>query len=53
MRGHEERGLAAVGGGAEVRDARHRSVGRLALAVRGVLAQRDDRVISSPPLPWW
>jgi pimeloyl-ACP methyl ester carboxylesterase len=46
---YEKRGLAAVGGGAEVREARHRSATGLALAARGVLAQRDARVISSLP----
>lgn len=48
-RGYEERGLAAVGASPEVREARHRSATGLALAARGVLTQRDARVISSLP----
>jgi pimeloyl-ACP methyl ester carboxylesterase len=48
-RGLDERGLAALGGGAEVRTAEHRSARGLALAARGILAQRDARVIESLP----
>ena len=48
-RGLDERGLAALGGGAEVRMGEHRSVRGLALAARGILAQRDARVIESLP----
>jgi pimeloyl-ACP methyl ester carboxylesterase len=48
-RGLDERGLAALGGGAEVRMAEHRSTRGLALAARGILAQRDARVIDSLP----
>jgi pimeloyl-ACP methyl ester carboxylesterase len=48
-RAYEERGLVAAGSSAEVREARHRSARGLALAARGVLAQRDARVISSLP----
>ena len=48
-RGVDERGLAALGGGAEVRRAEHRSIRGLALAARGILAQRDARVIESLP----
>ncbi len=43
----EERGLEAVGGGAEVRVSVHRSADGLAKAARGMLAQFDDRVIAS------
>jgi len=45
----EERGLAALGSGGEVRAAEHRSARGLALAARGILAQRDSRVIDSLP----
>ena len=48
-RAYEERGLAALRGSTEVRQARHRSAAGLALAARGVLAQRDARVIASLP----
>jgi pimeloyl-ACP methyl ester carboxylesterase len=48
-RGLAERGLAALGGGAEVRIGEHRSVHGLVLAARGILAQRDARVIESLP----
>ena len=43
----EERGLAAAGGGAEVRVSQHRSAAGLAKAARGMLAQFDARVIES------
>ncbi len=43
----EERGLDALGGGDEVRRDLHRSATGLANAARGMLAQFDDRVISS------
>lgn len=45
----EERGLAALGRGAEVRVSTHRSAEGLAKAARGMLAQRDARVIDSLP----
>ena len=45
----DERGLAALGNGAEVRMGEHRSAHGLALAARGTLAQRDARVIESLP----
>jgi pimeloyl-ACP methyl ester carboxylesterase len=48
-RGLDERGFTALGGGAEVRMAEHRSARGLALAARGILAQRDARVIDSLP----
>ena len=48
-RAFEERGLAALGSGAEVRAGEHRSARGLALAARGMLAQRDARVIDSLP----
>jgi pimeloyl-ACP methyl ester carboxylesterase len=48
-RGLEERGLAALGSGAEVRMGEHRSTRGLALAARGILVQRDARVIESLP----
>ncbi len=48
-RGLDERGLAALGNGAEVRTGEHRSAHGLALAARGTLAQRDARVIDSLP----
>ena len=41
----ETRGLDALGSGAEVRIAQHRSSKGLALAARGMLAQFDSRVI--------
>lgn len=43
----ESRGLEALGPGAEVRIAQHRSAKGLALAARGMLAQFDSRVIES------
>src|SRR5690606_28923141 len=43
----EEQGLDALGRGAEVRIAQHRSAVGLAKAARGMLAQFDDRVIKS------
>jgi len=43
----ETRGLEALGAGAEVRIAQHRSARGLALAARGMLAQFDSRVIES------
>jgi pimeloyl-ACP methyl ester carboxylesterase len=48
-RAFEEKGLEVLGGGAEVRVARHRSAQGLARAARGILAQRDSRVIDSLP----
>jgi len=46
----ETQGLAALGGrSAEVAASQHRSAKGLALAARGMLAQRDDRVIRSLP----
>jgi pimeloyl-ACP methyl ester carboxylesterase len=48
-RGLDERGLAALGGGAEVRIGEHRSTRGLVLAARGILAQRNARVIESLP----
>ena len=48
-RGLEEKGLASLGGSAEVREAQHRGPRGLALAARGILAQRDSRVIDSLP----
>ena len=48
-RGLEERGMAALGSGAEVSRGEHRSVRGLVLAARGILAQRDARVIESLP----
>ena len=45
----EERGLAALGPGTEVRVAQHRSARGLALAARGILEQSDARVIDSLP----
>lgn len=47
---YEKNGLAAAGAGAEVRVAHHRSAQGLAHAARGMLAQRDGRVIESLPL---
>lgn len=46
-RAFETQGLAALGAGAEVRIASHRSATGLALAARGMLAQFDSRVIES------
>jgi pimeloyl-ACP methyl ester carboxylesterase len=46
-RAFEERGLEALGSGAEVRAGEHRSAKGLALAARGILEQRDARVIDS------
>ncbi|MGI8493182.1 MAG: alpha/beta fold hydrolase [Acidimicrobiales bacterium] len=43
----EARGLSALAGGAEVRASSHLSATGLALAARGMLAQRDSRVIDS------
>ncbi len=45
-RAFETRGLAALGRGAEVTAGSHRSAQGLAHAARGMLAQRDARVIS-------
>lgn len=45
----EERGLDALGGGAEVRVSSHHSAEGLARAARGTLAQFDARVIESLP----
>jgi len=45
----EEKGLDALGRGAEVRVAQHRSAAGLAKAARGMLAQFDGRVIESLP----
>jgi len=45
----EAEGLAALGRGAEVRVATHRSARGLAHAARGILAQQDGRVIESLP----
>ena len=47
---YERNGLAAAGASAEVRVAHHRSAQGLAHAARGMLAQRDGRVIESLPL---
>lgn len=47
---YESEGLARLAGGsAEMRAARHRDASGLALAARGMLTQRDSRVISSLP----
>ena len=48
-RAYEKRGLAAAGASAEVTLARHRSAAGLAHAARGMLAQKDGRVIESLP----
>ena len=48
-KGFDKRGLEALGRGAEVRRSTHRSAAGLALAARGMLAQRDTRVIDSLP----
>ncbi len=45
----EKRGLAAASAGAEVTLARHRSAQGLAHAARGILGQKDARVIESLP----
>jgi pimeloyl-ACP methyl ester carboxylesterase len=46
---YEKKGLAAAGVSAEVQVARHRSAQGLAHAARGMLAQKDARVIESLP----
>ncbi len=46
---YEKNGLAAAGTSAEVSVARHRSAQGLAHAARGILAQKDGRVIESLP----
>lgn len=43
----EEKGLDALGSGAEVRIAQHRSAAGLSMAARGMLAQFDSRIIES------
>lgn len=43
----DEKGLAALGAGSEVRAAQHRSAAGLALAARGILTQRDSSVLDS------
>ncbi len=48
-RGLDEKGLASLGSGAEVRAAQHRSASGLAHAARGILKQQDARVIDSLP----
>ena len=48
-RAFEEKGLDALSGSAEVRTSRHCSARGLAAAARGMLAQRDARVIESLP----
>jgi pimeloyl-ACP methyl ester carboxylesterase len=48
-RKYEENGLEALGASAELRMARHRSAAGLARAARGILVQRDARVIESLP----
>ena len=45
----EEKGLAALGQSSEVRIAKHRDARGLALAARGILAQRDARVMEALP----
>ena len=45
----ESEGLAALGGGAEVKVSKHRSAQGLAHAARGILAQKDATVIESLP----
>jgi pimeloyl-ACP methyl ester carboxylesterase len=47
---YEKNGLAAAGASAEVAVARHRSANGLAHAARGMLSQKDGRVIESLPL---
>ena len=46
---YEKKGLAAAGVSAEVSVAHHRSAQGLAHAARGMLAQKDGRVIESLP----
>jgi pimeloyl-ACP methyl ester carboxylesterase len=46
---YEKHGLSAAGAGAEVTLAHHRSANGLALAARGMLSQKDSRVIESLP----
>ena len=48
-RGLDEKGLASLGTGLEVRVAQHRSAKGLAAAARGILKQTDARVIDSLP----
>jgi pimeloyl-ACP methyl ester carboxylesterase len=48
-RGFEKRGLGALGSGAEMRASEHHSARGLALAARGILVQRDARVIDLLP----
>lgn len=48
-RKYEEKGLDALGSSPEVRVARHRDASGLARAARGILVQRDPRVIESLP----
>jgi len=45
----DEKGLAALGGSAEVRIAQHRDARGLAHAARGILIQRDSRVMEALP----
>ena len=45
----ESKGFAALGGSREVRARNHRDTLGLARAARGMLAQRDDRIIRSLP----
>jgi pimeloyl-ACP methyl ester carboxylesterase len=45
----DARGLDALGGGPEVRHARHRSPAGLARAARGIMAQHDARIFGSLP----
>lgn len=45
----DEKGLAALGPSAEVKIAKHRDARGLALAARGILIQRDARVMESLP----
>ena len=45
----DEKGLASLGSGAEVRARQHRSAKGLAAAARGILKQTDARVIDSLP----
>ncbi|MEE9279543.1 MAG: alpha/beta hydrolase, partial [Myxococcota bacterium] len=48
-RAFDEKGLGALGGGAEVRVSQHRSAEGLARSARGTLKQVDARVIESLP----
>jgi pimeloyl-ACP methyl ester carboxylesterase len=48
-RGLEDKGLASLGSGVEVRAAQHHSAKGLAAAARGILKQNDARVIDSLP----